>query len=458
MYTLQLVLCAILLIFDSCILQFRHNSKKLTMKKLALPSMLLFVLLLLNYSFKTFAQTIPAKPTMDTVKWGFQLYGFVRNDVMYDSRQIVSAREGDFSIFPKDKLLDANGNDINAAPTFHMLAIASRIGGNITGPNAFGAKTSALFEAEFFGNFDGGINEFRLRHAWAKLDWKKTQLAFGQYWHPMFVPDCYPGVIDFNTGVPFQPFNRSPQIRLTQKLDKENKLALILAVIAQRDFASAAPAGYAATDPFRNAALPNLHAQLQYKDAHLVAGLGVDYKSLRPRLSSGTPSVISNERVNSTSFIAYIKVITKPVIFKAEAVSGENLTDHVMLGGYLGYLTSPAAVETYAPTKTKSFWFDVAGTNKKVVPGIFIGYTESNGANLGASAAYGRAIGIAGRGIKNIFRISPRIEFISGKFKFGTEMEYTAAQYGALSTDAKINGSTDNINNTRLLLTTTFSF
>lgn len=428
------------------------------MKKHALNSLLFCILLLFIANFKTFAQPMPAKPSADTVKWGFQLYGFVRNDVMYDSRQIGSIREGDFSIFPKDKLLDANGIDINAAPSFHMLAITSRIGGNITGPNAFGAKTSAIFEAEFFGNFDGGINEFRLRHAYAKLDWKKTQLAFGQYWHPMFVPDCYPGVIDFNTGAPFQPFNRSPQIRLTQKLDKDNKLALILAVIAQRDFASTAPAGYASTDPFRNAALPNMHAQLQFKDAHLVAGLGVDYKSLRPRLNSGTPNVVSNERVNSTSFIAYLKVITKPVIFKAEAVSGENLTDHVMIGGYLGYVAVPGAVETYAPTKTKSFWFDVAGTTKKVVPGIFIGYTESNGAGTGANAAYGRAIGISGRGIKNIFRISPRIEFISGKFKFGTEMEYTAAQYGTLSTDAKIAGNTDQINNTRLLLTTTFSF
>ena len=129
-----------------------------------------------------------------------------------------------------------------------------------------------------------------------------------------------------------------------------------------------------------------------------------------------------------------------------------------MIGGYLGYVAVPGAVETYAPTKTKSFWVDVAGTNKKIIPGIFIGYTQSNGAITGASAAYGRAIGVTGRGIKNILRVSPRIEFISGKFKVGTEMEYTAAQYGTLSTDAKIAGTTDQINNTRLLLTTTFSF
>ncbi len=376
---------------------------------------------------------------------------------MYDSRQIVSAREGDLSLYAKDKSLDANGKDINAAPTFHMLAITSRLGGTISGPDAFGAKTSAILEGEFFGNIDGDINEFRLRHAWAKLDWTKTQLAFGQYWHPMFVTDCYPGVIDFNTGMPFQPFNRSPQVRLTQKLGKANKTSLILALLSQRDFASVAPSGYAATDPLRNSTIPNLHAQLQYKDAVFVGGIGVDYKSLRPKLNSGTPNVVSKERVNSTSVIAYAKVITKPVIIKAEAVMGENMTDHLMIGGYMGYVTG-GQVETYDATKTTAWWFDIAGAGKKTVPGLFIGYTSNGGAATGATTAYGRGIGAGGRGIKNVFRVSPRMEFVSGKFKLGTEIEYTSAVYGALGNDSKVTGTTDKINNTRLLLTTTFSF
>jgi hypothetical protein len=428
------------------------------MKKLACYSFCSSLLLILIIHTTTFAQVAPAKPADNAPNWGIKLYGFVRNDIMYDTRQLISAREGELSLYPKDKSLDANGKDINAAPTFHMLAVTSRLGGTILGPDAFGAKTSGILEAEFFGNFDGGINEFRLRHAWAKLDWPKTQLAFGQYWHPLFVPECFPGVIDFNTGMPFQPFNRSPQVRLTQKLDKANKMSLILAIISQRDFASVAPSGYAATDPARNSAFPNVHAQLQYKDAAIVAGVGVDFKSLRPRLNSGTPNVVSKEKVNSTSLIGYLKVTTKPVVFKIEGVLGQNLTDHLMVGGYLGYVASAGAKETYAPTKTNSVWLDIAGTNKKTIPGLFIGYTSNDGAKAGANAAYGRNIGFNGRGIKNIFRVSPRMEFVSGKFKFGTEIEYTAAQYGALGTDSKVTGNTDKINNTRLLLTTTFSF
>ncbi len=428
------------------------------MKKFVPTSLLYFFVLLFFINQKLIAQVAAAKPADNTASFGIKLYGFLRNDIMYDSRQIVSAREGDLSLYAKDKLPDANGKDINAAPTFHMLAITSRLGGTITGPNAFGAKTSGILEAEFFGNFDGGINEFRLRHAWAKLDWPKTQLAFGQYWHPMFVTECYPGVIDFNTGMPFQPFNRSPQVRLTQKLDKANKLSLLLAAISQRDFASVAPSGYAATDPLRNSAVPNLHAQLQFKNAHLSAGVGIDYKSIRPKLNSGTPNMVSKEKVNSTSFIGYIKVTTKPVVLKAEIVVGDNLTDHVMIGGYLGYTDSTGEAEKYAATKTKSYWFDIAGTGKKIIPGLFIGFTSNDGAKPGATAAYGRSIGFGGRGIKNVFRVSPRMEFVSGKFKFGTEIEYTAAQYGVLSNGSKVTGTTDKINNTRFLLTTTFSF
>lgn len=428
------------------------------MRKLVSTPLLFCILFLYLKPTNLTAQTATAKTADNAANWGVTLYGFIRHDMTYDSHQMVSSREGQFDLYAKDKLLDANGVDINAAPTFQMLAISSRVGGSIIGPKAFGAKTSAILEAEFFGNFDGGINELRLRHAWIKLDWAKTQLAFGQYWHPMFVTDCSPGVINFNTGAPFQPFSRSPQVRLTQKLDHGNKLSLVMALIAQRDFASTAPTGYAATDPFRNAAIPNMHVQLQYKDAHVVTGVGIDYKSLRPRLNSGTPNVVSHEMVNSAAFIAYLKVKTTPVVFKAEAVMGSNLTDLVMLGGYLGNVATTGAVETYQPTQVKSYWFDVSGTGKKVVPGLFVGYTSNDGASDNATAAYGRGIGVSGRGIKNIFRASPRVEVISGKFKVGTEIEYTSTQYGTDGPDSKITGSTDKLNNTRVLLTTTLSF
>ena len=98
------------------------------MKKLAINSIFLVAAGLFLSSQQGLAQTTAPKPTETAPTWGIKFYGFVRNDVMYDSRQIVSAREGDLSLYAKDKALDANGKDINKAPTFHMLAITSRLG------------------------------------------------------------------------------------------------------------------------------------------------------------------------------------------------------------------------------------------------------------------------------------------------------------------------------------------
>ena len=353
------------------------------MKKF-LTSALGLMAIITGLNAQTTASTEPA-PT-----WGIKFSGFVRNDVYYDSRQVVSARpatQGELLLYPTYMSNDMNGKDLNATPSLNMMAITSRLSGTITGPDAFGAKTSGILEAEFFGNANGNENVFRLRHAYAKLDWPTTQLGFGQYWHPLFVTDCYPGVISFNTGMPFQPFSRNPQIRLTQKLGKT--LNLILAASEQTEsFVSpgsstgvALGASAASQSFLANAVLPNLHAQLQFKTSSFLVGAALDYKSVRPATSqasaAGAATVIStSETVNSMSFEFYTKITTKPVVIKAEYVSGQNLYDQLMIGGYLAYTNASPYNITYKPLKVGSAWLDIAGTGKKVVPGIFFGYTH----------------------------------------------------------------------------------
>ena len=438
----------------------------------------LFILVSLLFSGLVNAQTTSTSGTTSdkatekkaepSPTWGIKFSGFLRNDVFYDTRQVTSARpanQGQLLLYPTNISNDANGKDINAAPSFTMTSISTRLTGTITGPDAFGAKTSGLFEGEFFGNANGNENVFRLRHAYAKLDWATTQLAFGQYWHPLFVTDCYPGVVSFNTGVPFQPFARNPQIRLTQKLGKE--VSLILAAVSQIEaFTSpgsstgVALGAAAASQTFINdAVIPNLHAQLQYKSKSFLAGAAFDYKSLRPALkaTSGTTSVSTDEKVNSTTFEVYAKLTTSDVVVKAEYVAGQNMYDHLMFGGYLAYGTTPNI--TYKPMGVTSYWFEIAGTGKKVIPGLFFGYAKNNGASdAGAVLAYARSVAVNGASIDNVLRVAPRMEFVSGKFKFGSEIEITTAAYGAAGTDGKVGGTTNSVTNTRLLLVTTYSF
>ena len=412
------------------------------------------------------------KTQENAATWGIKFGGYIRNDMYYDSRQVVSARpvnQGELLLYPANKLADMNGNDINATPSFNATSITSRLSGVVTGPDAFGAKTSGILEAEFFGNANGNENVFRLRHAYAKLDWEKTQLAFGQYWHPLFVTDCFPGVVSFNTGMPFQAFARNPQVRLTQKLG--SNFNLILAAVSQTEaFVSpgsstgiALGTSIGAQTFINDAVIPNLHAQLQYKTPSLLAGVAFDYKSVRPALKvvsapGATTYLATSENVNSTSLEAYAKVTTKDVILKGEYLRGQNLYDHLMIGGYLAYGVVPNI--TYKPIQVNAMWFEIVGTGKKVIPGLFIGYTNNAGSTDGgnAVATYARGIAANAASLDHIFRVAPRMEFVSGKFKFSTEIEVTSAGYGNANNTGRVPTVATDVTNTRLLFVTTYSF
>src|ERR1035437_243160 len=125
--------------------------------------------------------TTTAKPPM----FGITFSGYVKTDIIFDSRQTVGLREGQFLLYPDVNLKDADGKDINAKANFNMMSIQTRMAVTVTGPDVFKAKSSAYVEGEFFGNINTAINSFRLRHAWVKRAWTHTDLLVGQYWHPM---------------------------------------------------------------------------------------------------------------------------------------------------------------------------------------------------------------------------------------------------------------------------------
>ena len=93
-------------------------------------------------------ETVQVKENKDKVE--VQFYGFIRNDIFMDTRQMIGAGEVLVPLYPKDRLLDVNGADINDASKFHMLSIVSRAGVNLKGPELLGAKTSGILEGEFF--------------------------------------------------------------------------------------------------------------------------------------------------------------------------------------------------------------------------------------------------------------------------------------------------------------------
>ncbi len=379
--------------------------------------------------------------------------GFVKTDYWVDSRRVVAAREDLFLLFPSRERWDADGRDIHGDPVFNFSAITSRVASHITGPDAFGAEVSGLIEADFSGVTDADINGFRLRHAWLNLSWERWDLLLGQWWHPMFSTAVLPDVVSLNTGAPFQPFIRNPQASLIHHYGQSSWL---VSMIGQRDNASDGPRG-ASPDYLRNTTIPNFHIQWSRDHQHLTTGLAADYKVIRPRMETeGKPDndvgLYTAEHVATYAFMAYGGLSQGNLTLNAKAIYGQNLSEHLMLGGYAEAIVDDEGFVSYTPLNHLSSWFNVV-YGDRLRTGFFLGYAR----NLGASDdVEGRYYG-RGSDIAYLYRIAPSIRFASGSVEFCTELEYTAAAYGEPDQNGRVKNYHE-VANTRLLFTAFYYF
>jgi len=403
--------------------------------------------------FLAVSLSVSAQDNDEDQNFGIVFSGFVKTDILRDTRQSSTSnglREGHFYLFPDNVLLDVAGNDINDNPKFHILNIQTRLKGVISGPDAFGAKTSGGIEAEFFGTGESDINGFRLRHAFVKLDWSNTSLLIGQNWHPMFPVESYPLTLSFNTGAPFTPFSRNPQVRVTRKL---GDVSLLLTAYAQRDFTSSGPVG-GSNRYLRNSGLPGFDLQARIPVGDVITGwAGVDYKKLRPELVT-TANFETDATIGSFSAYANVKIKTSPVNLSVMGVYGQNASDLVMIGGYAVSGSNPVSrIKTYTNLKTANLWADLTTNGNRVVLGLFTGFSK----NLGAQEEITGAVYGRGNNIDHVFRVSPRIAVTEGRLTFAAEIESTTAAYGTMQTSGKVT-NTNNVSNLRILLCTIYKF
>lgn len=419
-----------------------------------------------SVSFWGNAQTTPAAttPTNGEKEWDVSMYGFIRTDYIYDTRKSANVRENELNLYPHDEVKDADGKDINAASASNFLAIISRFGIKAKGPNVWGAKITGNLEGDFFGNSESAttgssIGLLRLRHAYVNMDWSKTSLMMGQTWYPTFIPEVFPGVANFNTGIMFNPFGWATQVRLKQNLGKDFSLALT--AYKEREFTVTGPGSQNAASI--NSPIPTFHGQFQYKHKNWLAGLGMEYKSLQPLTDIGGKQ--TTEKVNSTILMGYLKYSNEKVCIKAYGISGGNMYSQVMLGGYTGYTLN--GIEKYEAIKTTAFWLDIASNGKSIAPGLFVGYTQINGADKNGLATgetvkyYMRGANTAfTRVVDNVMRVSGRVDFKQNKFRVTPEIEYTAASWGDMSTkaNATADGHSKDVNNGRVMVSCAYTF
>jgi hypothetical protein len=420
----------------------------------------LIILTVIAFSFTGNAQTTNTTQSVQPVKiattekeWDVNFYGFIRTDYIWDTRKSAQVREYNLNLYPQDEVLDANGKDINKAGASNFLSVVSRLGVKVKGPNVWGAKTTGTLEGDFFGNTESSMGLFRIRHAHVNLDWSKTSLILGQTWYPSFIPEVFPGVANFNTGILFNPFGWASQIRVKQNFSKEFSFALT--AYKEREFTTPTAATGTQNSASINSSLPTFHGQLQFKNKNWIAGVGAEYKSLQPLTVSN--NLVSKEKANSTSVMGYFKYSDDKFYFKAYGISGGNLNNMVMLGGIAGY-TTLGQVEKYEVTKTTAFWVELASNNKKTAPGLFFGYTKNNGTGVdGATAFYTRGNTVT-RGIDNVWRASGRVDFKQNKFRITPEIEYTKATWGDLKSDFTVQNNEKKLGNLRAMVSCAYSF
>lgn len=386
-------------------------------------AIILFSLFLLVLPMITSAQN-------EENKFGVEWHGYVNYEMMYDSRQMVTAREGDVLLFPAAVVLDESGVDINDRSSFNMLTINSRLQAKISGPDAFGAKTSGMISGDFFGTANDKISTLRLRQAFVKLDWEKTQLLVGKTWHPMLVTSCYPLVLTFGAAAPFGTLSRAPQIRLSQKM---GDFKLMVAALTQSDFASTGPDG-SCSDYQRNANIPEIAGQVAYSKGKFFSAITATYITLQPRVTT-TSGYFTDEKISGLNVNALAKYKFEDITVNVSGLYGQNVTNLVMLGGYAvtSISNDEYQYEEYTNISTMALWTDLYTNYKKVNVGLFAGYT----ANLGAgeetiNIAYSR-----GSNVDYAYRISPRVIFTSGKVNLGFEAIYDGIAYG--TPDAEYN-------------------
>ena len=399
--------------------------------------------------------------------FSLKIYGQVRTDIFYNSRANTESVDGLFYSFPKDEVFDENGNDINGSGTSNMYAVYSRMGFDFAGPMMGKAKSSAKIEFDFRGNGNDNLSALRLRHAYFNLDWGKNKLLVGQTSHPFF-GEVSPQILNLNTGSPFQPFGRAPQIRYRHN---SGALQLQAAALWQSQFKSHGPSATDGTGnsrnqyPHKNSNIPELALGLDYKANGWIAGVGVDMLSIVPRVTSfdenKKPWYKVDERLTTVSYEAHVKYQKDKLFFAAKSVLGSNFTHTSMLGGYgIKAEVAKTGEREYTPFRNSSNWINIV-YGKKWKPGIFVGYIKNLGTadNMKEADKYVEGTNIYGTGtnIDQLWTGTFELTYNVPHWKIGAEYNYTSADYGTIQKDGKVI-NTHAVGNNRLVLSATYSF
>ena len=370
------------------------------------------------------------------------LYGFIRNYYAFDTRESVAGTEDFFYYLPKDENMKGDV-DLNEQNSLRFAAITSRIGLNVIGYEYDGFKMGAKIETDFYNGLSGvtGTAVLRIRQAYVNIGKNNWLVTAGQAWHPMAAD--MPDVFSLNTGAPFGPFSRTPQVKLDYNFS--DALSLTASALWQMQYTSTGPDG-ASANYIKYGCTPELYAGLNYKKGGLLLRAGLNMLSIKPRHTTSVDKV--DERI--TTFIPFFYGQYKKGLFsiKAKTVFAEA-GEHVNLNGGYGISNLQKGTCEYTPTRNSSTWVSLM-YGKKTQWILFGGYVKNFGTkdDLFPVAAHifmkGDKVYVPASNLyfsKNSFsnmnqmwRLTPTVIHNIGKFSIGLEYEITSVQYGDYQT------------------------
>ena len=442
------------------------------------------------------------------LKQHFKPYGFIRNYFTYDSRESWSGTGDLYNYQPKDQNLNDYGDDLNAQSTFRFLSLTTRVGLNIVDYKWRGTEFGGKIEADFYAGLStktsgvdntikethavSGVAQFRLRQAYLTLGWDslpmmkgkdyaRVDLTIGQTWHPMAADLC--DAIALNSGAPFGPFNRSPQVKMDARLGKY--VTLTAAGLWQMQYLSVGPGNLQSAEYMLYGKTPEAYLGLSIHDKGWLFRAGVDVLSISPR-HLGTVydaaldknvKVKVNDRITTASPFAYLQYKKGEFSFKAKTIFAESGEHMNMYGGYGIKAINADGSYVYTPVRHSTSWISLVYGGKvgaqedkhpqKLQGILFGGYVKNFGTkealiDINGDGKYTNAEFFYPRSaaMNQMWRLSPTLLYTVGKFQLGLEYEITSVQYGdgALNANALSTNGLHWVTNHRVQLMTKYNF
>lgn len=416
------------------------------------------------------------------LKQHFKPYGFIRNFFAYDSRECIAGTGDLYFYMPKDEAWNKTDDpalreDLNNVSSFRFLSLTTRVGLNIVGYKWRNTEFSGKIEADFYAGISkvgsgthavSGTAQLRLRQAYVALGWDslrmgkdfaRVDLTLGQTWHPMAADLC--DAIALNSGAPFGPFNRSPQVRMDARLGKY--VTLTAAGLWQMQYLSIGPEGQSA-EYMLYGKTPEAYLGLSFHDKGFILRAGADVLSIKPRQfgeaqdadgnvilgTDGNPLKITvKDRITTASPFLYLQYKKGEFSIKAKTIFAESGEHMNMNGGYGVKKVNADGSYEYTPTRTSSSWISLVYGGKvgaqedkhpqKLQGILFAGYVENLGTKEAlATKADGSLVGYYYPRVKNMnrmWRLTPTLLYTVGKFQVGLEYDITSVHYS----DGKLN-------------------